>query len=98
MKIDWSHLSLVRVGEIADYIAQDSLVHAREWISNIFNEVKRLEQFPEIGRITPELGNTQIRELIYQNFRIIYKIVSKNRIIILTVRHGKRLLQINNLS
>jgi plasmid stabilization system protein ParE len=51
-----------------------------------------IDRASEIGRIVPEIRNKQFRELIYGNYRIIYRI-EKKQISILTIRHGKQILQ-----
>lgn len=43
------------MSEIAEYIALDKPSAAEKWVDDIFNSVKRLEQFPESGRIIPEI-------------------------------------------
>lgn len=96
MNIIWSPLALDRVSEIAGYIAQDKPSSAEKWVKTIFSKVEQLEVSPELGRIVPEIGNHQFRELIYCNYRIIYR-VEKNRISILTVRHGRQLLPIDEI-
>lgn len=96
MDIIWSPLALDRVSEIAGYIAQDKPSAAEKWVKAIFSKVEQLEVSPELGRIVPEIGNSQFRELIYCNYRIIYR-VEKIRISILTVRHGRQLLPIDEI-
>lgn len=91
MKIIWSPIALARVSEIAEYISMDSPASAEKWIHKIFDKVLQLKNYPDSGRIVPELKITDIRELIYGNYRIIYRI-KKDSIIILTVRHGRRIL------
>lgn len=89
MRIVWSPLALDRVEEIADYIARESASSARHWVDSIFTKVKRLRRFPKSGRAVPEIQRMSIRELIYGDYRIIYRI-ERARIAILTVRHGKQ--------
>jgi addiction module RelE/StbE family toxin len=96
MKIIWSPLAVDRSSEIADYIAQDKPSAAEKWINTVFSKVEQLESSPEIGRIVPELNNAQFREIIYGNYRIIYRI-EKKQISILTIRHGKQILPINEI-
>lgn len=96
MIIIWSPLAVDRVSEIADYIAKDKPSAAAKWINSVFSKVKQLESSPETGRIVPEINNSQIRELLYGNYRIIYR-VEKKQISILTVRHGKQILPINEI-
>jgi plasmid stabilization system protein ParE len=49
-----------------------------------------------MGRIVPEIGNSKIRELIFGNYRIIYRF-EKKRISVLTIRHGKQILPIEDI-
>lgn len=91
MKIIWSPLGLDRVTDIAEYIANDNPNAAEKWIESIFSKVKNLEKFPSIGRIVPEANRKDIREIIFKNYRIIYRIEAE-LISILTVRHGKQIL------
>ncbi len=96
MKIKWSPLSIDRVTEIALYIATDKVGAADKWIDSIFSAVEKLSEFPQSGRIVPEFKNENIRELLHGNYRIIYQ-VSQSEIEILTVRHGKQLLDDNDI-
>ena len=96
MRIIWSPLAVDRASEIADYIAQDKPSAAEKWIDTVFSKVEQLKSSPEIGRIVPEINDSQFRELIYGNYRIIYRIETK-QISILTIRHGRQILPINEI-
>lgn len=96
MKIIWSPLAIDRASEIVGYIAQDKPSAAEKWIDTVFSKVEQLKSSPEIGGIVPEIKNDQFRELIYGNYRIIYR-VEKKRISILTIRHGKQILPIREI-
>ena len=96
MQLIWSPLAIDRVEEIARYIAQDSPRAAQKWLDVIFYVVERLQQFPESGRIVPEIKQHEFREIICGNYRIIYRLES-NRVSILTVRHGKQILPIHEI-
>lgn len=96
MKIIWSPLAIDRALEIAEYIAQDKPDAAEKWINTVFSKVEQLKSSPEIGGIVPEIRNDQFRELIYGNYRIVYRI-EKEQISILTIRHGKQILPINEI-
>lgn len=50
----------------------------------------KLRTMPHIGRIVPELVNYDFREIIYQNYRVVYRIVSNEDIEILAVLHVAR--------
>ncbi|MFP4444908.1 MAG: type II toxin-antitoxin system RelE/ParE family toxin [Desulfosudaceae bacterium] len=96
MKIVWSPLSVERASEIVDYISQDKPLAAENWINTVFTKVDQFKANPEMGRIVPEINERQFRELIYGNHRIIYHIGTK-QISILTIRHGKQILPIDEI-
>ena len=96
MKLVWSPLAVHRASEIAGYIARDKPSAAEQWTNTIFAKVKQLKSNPEMGRIVPEIKNSQFRKLLYGNYRIIYR-MEKNQISILTIRHGKQILPIKEI-
>ena len=96
MIIVWSPLAVDKASEIAGYIAQDKPSAAEKWIETVFSKVEQLRSAPEIGRIVPEIRNNQFRELIYGNYRVIYRIEAE-QISILTIRHGKQILPIKEI-
>ncbi len=96
MKIIWSPLAVDRASEIAEYIAQDNPTAAENWVNAVFAHVEQLKKLPESGRIVPEINNNFFRELMYGNYRIIYRIEG-NRVSILTIRHGKQILPVDEI-
>ncbi|WP_099325442.1 type II toxin-antitoxin system RelE/ParE family toxin [Candidatus Kuenenia stuttgartiensis] len=53
--------------------------------------VKSIPQFPKSGRMVPEYGDEDLREKIYENYRIVYRI--KGELIeVVAICHGSRLL------
>jgi toxin ParE1/3/4 len=97
MRIIWSPLAIDRVSEIAAYIAQENPAAAEKWVDTVFRKVEDLQDFPESGRVVPETENKAIREMIYGNYRLIYRLEEK-RISVLTVRHGKQILPIDEIT
>ena len=97
MRIIWSPLAVDRVTEIAEYIAMDNPAAAEKWVTMVFKKVEELQNFPESGRIVPETKNKSIREFIYGNYRIIYR-VEKGAISVLTIRHGKQVLPVEDIN
>lgn len=91
MKVIWSPLALERVNEIADYIAEDNVEAARLFLIDIFGAVSRLQSFPNSGRVVPEVKRPNIREIIFRNYRVVYRVEAK-KVSVLTVRHGKQRL------
>lgn len=96
MKIIWSPLAIERVSEIAEYIAEDNISASINWINDIFEKIEQLNEFPESGRIIPELNRNNIRDLIFGNYRIVYRIGTK-QMSILIVRHMKQILPVDEI-
>ncbi|MEW6405706.1 MAG: type II toxin-antitoxin system RelE/ParE family toxin [Chloroflexota bacterium] len=92
MKVIWSFVAAGNIVEQNQYIAKDDPEAARAVIKDIFNAGDCLKEFPEKGRVVPEFGNKNIKEIICRSYRIIYKIEPK-RITILTVRHMREQLK-----
>ncbi|MFZ2404422.1 MAG: type II toxin-antitoxin system RelE/ParE family toxin [Methylobacter sp.] len=65
--------------------------HAR-LVKHVFSSVDRLEQFPESGRIPPELGHSKYREIIVDPCRILYRI-AQDKVYIVYVMRGERQLR-----
>lgn len=96
MRIVWSPLAVDRASEIAHYIGRDKPSAAEKWVAAVFSKVDRLRTSPEIGRAVPEIGNERFRELLYGNYRIVYRLET-DQIAILTIRHGKQILPIDEI-
>ena len=92
VEVNWTDQAIEDIQSIAKYIAKDSQRYASFQVQVFFNRSEILSNHPKSGRIVPEVGKANIRELLAGNYRIIYKLVSKSRIDIITVHHSKRLL------
>jgi len=90
MLIEWTDPALDDLEGIRDYIGKDSPYYARQFIERIFDAVEKLVDFPKIGRPVPEAQDRDdIRELIYQGYRLIYR-TKPDRVQVITVIHGSR--------
>lgn len=90
MQVNWTKRAEDSLNQVFEYIHQDAPWHAVRFVQHIFDAVDRLEQFPLSGRLVPEAERDDIREIIYQDYRIIYWVVHSGRVDILTVMHGSR--------
>jgi toxin ParE1/3/4 len=91
MKIKWTIPAVNDLESIREYIGRDSKVYAISFIEKILKAVDKLEQFPKIGRKVPEANNPNIRELLFQNYRIMYRIHNDTIQIIAVVRGSRDL-------
>ncbi|MCK4223662.1 MAG: type II toxin-antitoxin system RelE/ParE family toxin [candidate division Zixibacteria bacterium] len=89
MKIDWTEPAIQDLESIRAYISKDAEYYAIRFVEKIIEAIDGLENFPLMGRPVPEAEEENIRELLFQNYRIIYR-VEAERILILTIMHGSR--------
>jgi plasmid stabilization system protein ParE len=87
---------LERVSEALDYISQYDSHASERWIEALFAKVEGAALTPRMGRIVPELGRDDIREVFYKSHRVVYKI-KPEQIEILTVRHMRQQLDSSDL-
>ncbi|WP_304152227.1 type II toxin-antitoxin system RelE/ParE family toxin [Mesonia mobilis] len=71
-------------------MSKDSKLYAKRQVFKIRNRTNILKSQNYSGRKVPEIQDENIREVIEGNYRIIYRVVSENRIDILTVHHSSR--------
>ena len=96
MKLEWTEPALFDIESIRDYIKRDSEYYASQFVERILEVTENLVKFPELGRHVPESEDSNIREILLQNYRIIYR-ANPEHILILAVIHGARdLSQSNN--
>ena len=91
--VNWTEQSIDDLLNIADFIGKDSVRYSKIQIKRIRERVRLLRNHPYLGRVVPEYENESIRELILGNYRIIYRIISEERIDILTVHHSAKRLR-----
>jgi len=90
MVIEWSHRANTDIRDIKAYIAKDSPYYAQRFTERVITSVEKLADHPKIGRPVPEAEERDdVRELIYQGYRIIYLTLPEKAFIV-TIIHGSR--------
>ena len=84
------------IQEITEYIARDSIENATRFADELFEVCRSIPDLPERGRVVPEVGQPQIREVIHKNYRLVYT-VHKGKIFILQVFNAARLFRMQNV-
>jgi len=92
-EIKWSVRASKDAADIYHYIALDSRYYADKWIDRVINRLDQLPSQPRMGRIVPEKGDKDLRELIEGNYRIIYRISKGGVIIVYRIIHSARLFK-----
>ncbi|MDC4204991.1 MAG: type II toxin-antitoxin system RelE/ParE family toxin [Candidatus Manganitrophus sp.] len=88
-KVAWSHEATKDLKALVEYIERDSSFYAAAFAQEIQDATRFLNELSERGRIVPELGHPNVRELFVREYRIIYSI-EESRAVILGLIHGKR--------
>jgi len=95
VKITWSREAGENLVDIEEFITRDSAERAIRFVNDLIDHAETiLAGNPRSGRTVPEIGNTDIRELIYRGYRIVYRLKG-DALEILSVFEGHRLLSLN---
>jgi plasmid stabilization system protein ParE len=89
-QVVWSPQALEDVDAICGYVGRDAPRFAAVFAERIFAAVDDLKSFPRSGRMVPEIGRDDYREVIFQSYRIIYRLLGPD-VEVVTVHHGARL-------
>jgi len=87
MKLRWTKRSQGDLIEIGRYIARDKKAAARRWLERLRRSARAAAKQPRAGRVVPEVGREDVREVLVGNYRIVYEI-QRTEIRILTVFEG----------
>ena len=90
-EIIWTEPALQDLTAIADYIALDNVVAAKQLVQKIFTKVEQLASFPQSGRVPPELDDLAYRELVISPCRVFYKQRADQVIILFVMRQERDL-------
>ncbi len=93
-RVIWAPQAIEDVEAIRAYVARDSAHYADLLVERIVAAVSRLENFPRSGRLVPEVGDESLREVVYRNYRIVYRLRHET-VEIVTVFHGARLFRLD---
>jgi len=96
-EVIWTIKAIEQVEQIALVIEKHSPFQARRVVQLIIREARRLREHARIGKMIPELEQDQYREVRVFSYRILYKILSEERIAIVGVVHGRRLFDPQSL-
>jgi addiction module RelE/StbE family toxin len=92
-RIVWSEQAQADLAAIQAYIARDSERYAHLTLERIIEAVDRLLAWPRSGRIVPEIGDENLREVLVAPYRIVYRLLG-DAVGIATVVHTSREFQL----
>jgi len=85
----WSPEAVEDIDAIAAYIDRDSPWYARAVASKIVETAESIPEYPELGRIVPEIDDPAIRERLVHRYRLVYRL-DEARVLIVAVIHGRQ--------
>lgn len=91
MRAHWTHKALLRLQQVHDHIAKDSPINASRFVDRLTRKAALIAHHPRAGAVVKKYQRDDIRETYEGHYRIVYRI-HEERIDVLTVRHGARLL------
>jgi addiction module RelE/StbE family toxin len=90
-QVIWSRQAREDLQEIVTFIALDNPRVAETFGYLLMSKVDVLEKFPLIGRVVPELHMSDLREIIFRSYRIVYQVRENEQVVaIVRIWHGAR--------
>ena len=86
----WTEQAVQDLESIRDFIERDSPRYGRLVVERLVEATSRIELFPLSGRMVPELGREDLRELIVGDYRIVYRL-DGDLAVLLTVHRSSML-------
>jgi len=81
--------SLEDIQSIVAFIAKDNPERARSFGNELIDKALSLSTLPLRGRVTPELNDSNVREIVHGSYRIIYEVLN-DTVYVLRFWHGAR--------
>lgn len=96
MAVVWTERARDDLGDIFRFIASDDRGAAAQWTARLIERAEIASITPFGGRVVPELGRGDVREVFLRTYRIIYRVAAED-IRILTVFEGHRRLRAHDI-
>ena len=88
MRVSWSERARTQAREIFEYIAQDRPLAAERLLDGFVKRTSLLADLPEQGAPWGRPHRSDLRAIVYESYRIVYRIRS-DEVAILSVRHTR---------
>ena len=87
--VTWTKPAISDLKHIYDFIAEDSKHYAKKVAHEIREKTDTLSKLPNVGKMVPEVGKPEIKELHIYSYRVMYE-VKGEQCFILAVIHKRR--------
>ena len=92
MQVRFTGKARVQFLEGLSFIKQDRPTAARQFKDKALQILKRLEQFPESGRVIPEYPELPHREVVVKPYRFFYRVMGST-VWVVAVWHGAQMAE-----
>jgi plasmid stabilization system protein ParE len=73
-QIHWSSAAEDDLKTIEEIIAKDSIFHAIAFVDRLIASIEKISHDPFCGAVVQEFGQEDLREIIYKNYRLVYRL------------------------
>lgn len=80
-KARWTAKATADLIAIGDYIAADKPEAARAWVEKLRKRATAAAATPLVGRVVPEFGRADLREVFVRSYRIVYRMIGDGIIV-----------------
>ena len=84
--VRWTDQAVHDLQSIREFIERDSPRYGRLVAERLYHATSKIESFPLSGRMVPELGREEIRELIVGDYRIVYRLEGELAVLLTVYR------------
>lgn len=88
--IRWTLRARLDVQDIRNFLARSSIQNAGAFEQSILDAVRRLEDFPRVGRIVPEFDREDLREILVPPYRVLYLTLKDEVVEVQAIYHSSR--------
>jgi plasmid stabilization system protein ParE len=89
LALRWTEHAVTQLAALAEYISLDSPFYAEQVVDRVVARLEQARRHPASGRIVPEFGREDVRELIEPPYRLVYR-VQADGVEVLSILHGRQ--------
>jgi toxin ParE1/3/4 len=91
MTVRWSRRAVRDLAQIYLYIEADNPDAAERWVRRLWERAERASRSPMAGRVVPEYGRSDLREVFLKTYRIIYRTEGRDFVVVAVIEGHRQL-------
>jgi toxin ParE1/3/4 len=89
MRVTWAPLAREQTADAFAFIAAERPSAAIRWFEEVVERTGSLSLFPDMGRMMPEASRPDVREMLVEPYRLVYR-RDPEEVVILGVFHSRQ--------